>query len=297
MTKAQQDAARKALVTDKAAARKHEGLWGRLSGTDAVAPRDITKPFGATVREVELDSIKPDPGQPRKTLDQTTLKELAATLKDVGVLQPITVTWSEELNCYVVLTGERRYEAAKLAGLKTIPAIIKVGTGETRRRKEQLIENNQRENLPALEEAAALAELIEQNKWSQRTGAKELGKPLTYVAELLAIHKIPTNLKPRVKTWPKSAQLQLARIQDPKDQLRAVERGLDSKTPYTEVKKHRHESKEQLVRFRQTYELEGSPLKAIITGDIAPDDVAEEDVAEFLSKLARKLSAPPRRRR
>ncbi|NQS90242.1 ParB/RepB/Spo0J family partition protein, partial [Patescibacteria group bacterium] len=140
-------------------------------------------------RIIDISRIKPDSDQPRKSFDQKTLKELAGSIKEHGLLQPITVEYVDYQDYFKIINGKRRYEAAKLAGLSEIPCIIK-DIDKYARLIHQLIENIQRQALPVLEEAKAIQTLIdnrrmENSNYSQREAAKDLGLPKTYLNEML----------------------------------------------------------------------------------------------------------------
>ena len=129
---------------------------------------------GSRVLEVEIDTVRPNPNQPRKDFDSAALEELAQSVKREGVLQPILV---EEIgpNRYSIVAGERRYRASKLAGLRTIPVLVKDVT-EMQRLEISLIENIQREALNPIEEAQAYAYLIQEAGITQEELARRLGK-------------------------------------------------------------------------------------------------------------------------
>ncbi len=111
------------------------------------------------VIELDIDKIQPNPNQPRKNFDQEALDDLACSIKIHGVIQPIVVNRAED-GKYLIIAGERRYRAAKIAGLEKIPAIV-VNINEIQRIQMSLIENIQRENLNAIEEATAYQYLID----------------------------------------------------------------------------------------------------------------------------------------
>jgi ParB family chromosome partitioning protein len=169
-------------------------------------------------RIIDISRIKPNPDQPRKSRDEKTLKELANSIKEHGLLQPITVEYIEHQDYFKIINGERRYKAVKLAGFSEIPCIIK-DINERLRLIHQLIENIQRQDLPALEEAEAIQTLIDNQRvenpnYSQREAARELGLPKTYVNEILTLLKLPEDIKESVRISdiiPKSLLLLLIR--------------------------------------------------------------------------------------
>lgn len=129
---------------------------------------------GAKVQEIEIDKIKPNPNQPRKKFDPNALIELRDSIIEQGLIQPILV---EEIadESYIIIAGERRYRASKMAGLKTIPAIVRSFT-DLQRMEVSLIENIQREDLNPVEEARAYSYLLTQSGISQDELAKKVGK-------------------------------------------------------------------------------------------------------------------------
>jgi len=169
-------------------------------------------------RIIEISRIKLDPEQPRKSLNQKRLNELAESIKKHGLLQPITVEYIEQEDCFKIINGERRYKAAKLAGLQELPCIIKYIDKHTRL-IHQLIENIQRQDLPPLEEAESIQALINKKRmdnpnYSQREASRELGLPKSYINEMLSLLKLPQDIKESVRTSdtvPKSLLLLLLR--------------------------------------------------------------------------------------
>lgn len=142
----------------------------------------------ASIQEIELYKIKPNPDQPRKGFDQESLVELAASLKTHGLLQPILVQSSGDE--YVIIAGERRYRAAKLAGLTAIPCLIQTGT-EQELAEKALIENIQRSNLSPIEEGMAYARLIHEYGLTQEQVADRVGKGRPTITNLLRVIQLP----------------------------------------------------------------------------------------------------------
>ncbi len=140
---------------------------------------------GAKVQEIELEKIKPNPNQPRKKFDPDALMELRDSVAEQGVLQPILV---EEIadDRYIIIAGERRYRASKMAGLKTIPAIVRSFT-DLQRMEVSLIENIQREDLNPVEEAKAFSYLLTQSGISQDELAKKVGKGRSTITNSLRL--------------------------------------------------------------------------------------------------------------
>ena len=143
------------------------------------------------LQELELDRIAPNPQQPRLRADEVGLAELAESVREHGVLQPVVVTRAEGgSDGYVLIAGERRWRAARLAGLKTIPAIVKEAA--PRQRLElALVENLQREDLAPLEMAAAYRALIDEHGLTQEQVARRVGKSRVVVANALRLLQLP----------------------------------------------------------------------------------------------------------
>ena len=175
-------------------------------------------------RIIDIERIKPDPDQPRKTWDNKKLNELAVSIKTHGVLQPITVEYIEEDDYFKVINGERRYRASKIAGIKEIPCLIR-NIDQKIKLIHQLIENIQRQDLAPIEEAESINTLIQARKienpgYSQREASKDLGLPKSYVNEMLSLLKLPDDIKKSVRTSdtiPKSLLLLLLRQSDEKN--------------------------------------------------------------------------------
>lgn len=142
-----------------------------------------------TLRHVHPDEVRPNPRQPRRTFDETALEELAASIKEVGLLQPIVVR--EDAEGYVLLAGERRLRASRLAGLGTIPAVVRIAEGEDRQLSDALIENIQREELRPLEEAGAYQELVDEFGWTHEQVAQRVGKSRTTITNSLRLLTLP----------------------------------------------------------------------------------------------------------
>lgn len=155
---------------------------------------DTAKP--GDVIEISLDEIKANPYQPRKTFDNEALEELADSIKEHGVVQPIIV--KKTIKGYYIIAGERRTRASKLAGKKTIPAIVRDFNDEEMM-EIALIENIQREDLNPIEEAEAFSKILSSSNMTQEEAAKKFGKSRSYVTNLLGLLNLPTKVKNYVK--------------------------------------------------------------------------------------------------
>ena len=147
------------------------------------------------VHTISLDELRPNPYQPRKVFDEQGLQELALSIKEHGVFQPIIV--KKSIKGYEIIAGERRYRASKLAGLETIPAIVRDFTDE-QMMEIALLENLQRENLNAIEEALAYKAMIDKLGLTQDELSKKVGKSRSHVTNILGLLRLPEDVKDMV---------------------------------------------------------------------------------------------------
>ncbi len=145
------------------------------------------------VIKMSIDRIKPNPNQPRKHIKEETLKELAESIKQKGIIQPIIVR--EKEGYYEIIAGERRWRAAQIAGLQEIPVVIRNDISELESLELALIENIQREDLNPIDLAIAYNELIEKYNLTQEELAKILGKSRSAIANTLRLLKLPEEVK------------------------------------------------------------------------------------------------------
>ena len=173
-----------------------------------------------SVDEVALSLIKPNINQPRKNFDEEALKELAESIKTHGIIQPIVLN-QEDDGTYMIIAGERRYRAAKIAGLDYVPAVIKTFTPK-QVKEISIIENLQREDLNPVEAARAIKQLMEEYSFTQEAVADRIGKSRPAIANLLRL----LNLTPEVVSMIEDGSLSagharsLVVITNIKDQIR-----------------------------------------------------------------------------
>ena len=148
------------------------------------------------ITEIKISDIRSNPYQPRKTFNESSLKDLADSIKEYGIIEPIIV--KKSVKGYELIAGERRTKAAKLAGLETIPAVIK-DFNDQEMMEIALIENIQREDLNPIDEAFAYQKIIELSKMTQEEFAKKFGKSRSYVTNMLGLLNLPENVKELVK--------------------------------------------------------------------------------------------------
>ena len=189
------------------------------------------------LQTVAIESIIPDPEQPRKQFDEDSLRELAETIKDFGILQAPVVRPMSKRGRYIIVAGERRWRAAKLAGLSEIE--VKVHEGDDYR-SIALIENLQREDLSPVEEAAAIHDLIEQDPAINQSNAWQvIGKPRQTVNQLLKINALPNVIKIESVELnvPKTILIELAQIADLDVQLSLWDKAREGKLRVSDIRK------------------------------------------------------------
>jgi ParB family chromosome partitioning protein len=160
-----------------------------------IRPREDS--ISAGTYKININNIAPNPNQPRQNFDEDALQELVASIKQKGILTPITV-WENEGN-FILIAGERRLRAAKLAGLMEIPAYVIEVKNDADMMEMALIENIQRENLNSIEEAEAYAVLNSKFGLSQEAVAKSVGKKRVTVTNSLRLLNLPIEIKESIR--------------------------------------------------------------------------------------------------
>ena len=158
-------------------------------GLGALIPEDAAEELGASFQELPMDSIVPNPFQPRSEFDDAGIASLADSIEQVGVLQPILVRPDGD-GAYQLIAGERRWRAAQQAGLTVIPAIVRE-VRDVSALEHAVIENLHRQDLNALEEAAAYQQLIDDFGFTQQQLAQRIGKSRPSVANTLRLLNLP----------------------------------------------------------------------------------------------------------
>jgi ParB family chromosome partitioning protein len=185
--------------------------------------QERAEPRGGTermpgARLIPLDRLAPDPEQPRKRFTAASLEELAASVRIHGVLQPLLVSPEGDSGDYRIVAGERRYRAARLAGLDRVPCIVTTDLDAGVRLEQQLVENLQREGIAPLEECAALEALRDRCGLTHQQIAQRLGKSRTYVTKTLALRKLPVALRAELTEAGVTAREQLVLIAQQPDE-------------------------------------------------------------------------------
>lgn len=204
-------------------------------GADAPAFPGIPAPAGAEAERLKgvsslkraflipVDRIVPDPEQPRREFDPEGLRELAESLKNRGQLQPVRVRWDEPSGNWVLISGERRWRAATLAGLPSLQAVEAKGTlTPDEILEDQLVENCLREDLKPIEQARAFKALMDVRGWSHRQLAEQLHIAPSAVSQALALLRLPDAVQESVEVGnlAPSAAYELSKVNDPEDQAR-----------------------------------------------------------------------------
>jgi ParB family chromosome partitioning protein len=165
------------------------GLGALIDGADAYFAKEI----GASINDIEISKIVANPFQPRTKFDEEALNELAASIREIGIIQPITLRKIDD-DQYQVIAGERRLRASKIAGLTTIPAYVRTADDEGMLEM-ALVENIQREDLDAIEIALSYQRLIDECKLTQETLSDRVGKKRSTVTNYLRLLKLPARIQ------------------------------------------------------------------------------------------------------
>ena len=212
---------------------------------DAHYVESLTSYSGATIgRMLPVEQIRPNPEQPRKALGD--LRELSDSIRQKGVLEPLLVRFVPREDCYYIISGERRYHAARAAGLREVPCIEK-SADEAETLEISLIENIQRKDLTPFEEADGLQRLAEQFDYSHEELAKKLGKARSSVSETLSLRNIPESLRKKCVengVTTKSLLLQIARQPTERKMLELFARILQSGLTRDEARRVRSDEKD-----------------------------------------------------
>lgn len=181
---------------------------------------DIQTGGSSAINEIEVDLIFPNPEQPRRTFDEETLEELAASIRELGVIQPLSLRDAGD-GTYQIIAGERRWRAAKLAGLSTLPAYVRTAS-DSEVTEMALIENIQREDLNAIEVALAFRKLIDTYSLTQDRLSERLGKKRATIANHLRLLKLPAEIQLGLRDHKLDMghARALLSVTDPKEQLK-----------------------------------------------------------------------------
>lgn len=189
-----------------------------------IAMDDMPARGSSAINEISLDQIQPNPDQPRITFDEDSLQELAASIRELGIIQPLSLRKTGP-DSYQIIAGERRYRAARMAGLDSVPAYIRTAN-ESELTEMALIENIQREDLNPVEIALTFKKLIEQYSLTQERLSERIGKKRATIANFLRLLRLPAEVQLglRDKRVDMGHARALLAIEDPKKQLAVYNR-------------------------------------------------------------------------
>jgi len=162
-------------------------------GLGALIPAEVVNDRSSILREVSISSIRPNPLQPRTRFDEEAMTSLASSIREVGVLQPILVR-EAGTDDYELIAGERRWRAARRAGLQTMPVLVQT-VSDVHSLEQALVENLHREDLNALEEAAAFQQLVDEFDYTHEQVAARVGKSRTTVTNTLRLLQLPAGVQ------------------------------------------------------------------------------------------------------
>ena len=163
-------------------------------GLDSLISMDDVQPSGSSaINEIAIHLIKPNPDQPRTNFNEEALEELATSIREHGIIQPLTVR-AADAGTYMIISGERRFRAAKLAGLESVPAYVRTAN-DSQITEMALIENIQREDLNAIEIALTFRKLIDQYELTQERLSERIGKKRATIANFLRLLKLPAEVQ------------------------------------------------------------------------------------------------------
>jgi ParB family chromosome partitioning protein len=268
-----------------------------------ISPEGHDRPPG--IRNIPLDRITPNPEQPRMSFDEDALAELAASITEHGVLQPILVRPTDELQRYELVAGERRWRAARAAGLKEIPALIEQLDDETAL-EIGIIENLQREDLSPLEEAMIYDRMTHEHGYSVRKLAQKLGKDKGYIENRLRLAGAPTEIKQLVSLRKDtlSHAYELLKVEDPKKRRKLAEQVASGELSLVKLRE-KIEGRPRVARAPSADEFEAEPeeTEEVPTAEIATrrhdgplsDDAlidVKASLTDALDQLADVFAAP-----
>lgn len=212
--------------------------------------------LSSRVRYIPINAVRPNPQQPRRSFDETALRELADSISAYGILQPLTVR--DRGGVYELVAGERRLRAARIAGLREVPCLI-AEVGEEDAALLALIENLQRRDLDYMEEAAAIARLIRRYGLSQQQAAEKLGKSQPTIANKLRLLRLSAPVIDCLRQYGLTERhaRTLLRLTDPEQQLAAAQhigkRGLNVAQTEQYIDRLTAENRTEPPRRRPTY--------------------------------------------
>ena len=260
---------------------------GNGRGLDALIDTGEVRTQGSSnLNEIALDQISPNPNQPRREFDEEAMQELANSIREIGIIQPVTLRQMED-GKYQIIAGERRWRAAQMAGLDTIPAYIRTVKDETVMEM-ALVENIQREDLNAIEIALAYEHLVETTGMTQEKISERVGKSRTAVTNYMRLLKLPVQVQMALKN--KEIDMGHARallsIDSPSVQIKL----------FKEIQKNGYSVRkvEELVHMLKSGEDVQTAKKKIQTGNQLPEEfnILKERLASFFQTKVQMTCSP-----
>ena len=249
----------------------------------------VAVPLSQDAYEIAIDHVKTDPNQPRKVFDDEEIENLAASIRENGLLQPIIVYRPDGSDMFRIIAGERRYRAAIRAGRTTVPCLeMPPDFDRSLVDQLQLVENIQRADLRPVEAAEAIEDYMGRHGLSHREAARRLGKPHAFVTELLAIRKIPSELlaKDGVASLPKQTLVEIGRAPEG-EHNRLIESALaGASLDDVRDKRSNRAGRVRVEYFRERFLLDGSP-PIEIRWRRHPEIVTDDDLVAALAAIAR----------
>jgi ParB family chromosome partitioning protein len=221
-------------------------------GVERKGDRADTSPFRAA-RMIDIKRVQSDPNQPRKTFNQEAIESLAESIKELGgIIDPLTVEYVEDDDFFRIISGERRYRAAGMVGLRMLPCIIKEVDDE-KRFLLQFIANLQREDIAPLEEAAGIRHIIEQYGYPQQKIACLFNRSKSYISQILGLERLSENAKQKVQTseLPKEVQIQASREKDPMKQMEILNKASEEGKTVKQIRKEKKDPISNCQKFRK----------------------------------------------
>ena len=256
-------------------------------GLDALISTESVRPQGSsTINEIPLEQIEPNPNQPRREFDEDALQELANSINEIGIIQPITLRQVED-NKFQIIAGERRWRASQLAGLQAIPAYIRTIKDESIMEL-ALVENIQREDLNAIEIALAYEHLLSAEGMTQERVSERVGKSRTAITNYLRLLKLPAQVQMALQK--KEIDMGHARallaIDSPSLQIKL----------FREIQKHGYSVRkvEELAQKLKNGEDIQSGKKTIATKASIPEEVTRirQRLSDFLDTKVQMTCSP-----
>lgn len=247
-----------------------------------IAVQDVRTDGSSAINEIDVDLIVPNPGQPRRIFNEESIEELATSIRELGIIQPLSLRSADD-GTYQIIAGERRWRAARMAGLKTVPAYVRT-VSDSEVTEMALIENIQREDLNAIEVALAFRKLIDTYNLTQERLSERLGKKRATIANHLRLLKLPAEIQIglRDRKLDMGHARALLSVSDTKQQLHLYELILKEDLSVRRVE-------EMARRLSQADSAEATPDHAEPVKSVSP-----EETKRLTERLQKAMPVPVR---